>query len=1200
MQEETLPGLEALRHRPQISHADGRFRSQMRQRNHVGLADAGAQGNLVNCLVTAIEVLGGIHVCAAVRIEMEKPCVPSILLDRGSRFPVHAAHGGLIGECEIDAAKTHGAVLTQSTGLSERRFPANGVTTGSMARFLPCSLSLIFILLGAARGEDPRAAFFEANVRPVLVNNCYQCHAADTKQKAGLLLDSKAGWAIGGESGPAVIPGDPDGSLIIRAVSYEEPGIQMPPKKRLSPLAIADLRQWIADGAYDPREGGAEAVSQAAATIDVAARKAEHWAWQPVSHPKPPVVADTAWPRQNVDRFILSKLEEADLRPNDEAPARVLARRVFFDLIGLPPTPEQVRAFVADPSEEAYVALVDDLLESPHFGERWGQHWLDLVRFAETWGHEQDFAIPEAWRYRDYVIRAFNADVPYHDFLTEHVAGDLLDKPRIDPERRTNESIQGTGFWHLGEATHSPVDVREDESLRISNQIDVFSKAFMGLTVMCARCHDHKFDAVTDDDYYALVGYLQSSNYQLADIADPEAQAEAYRALTTIQQSEEAALREAFTREYFLKRAEGPIDWTAAEGEPLVPLEESPHTILQAWAERETASKERAAAQTVVRTERKGELDLIPIEEPFEAARHVVVNYADPEAGWYVNGYRYGAEPAHPGTFLGDQGLVLESAAHSDLLSERFSGLLRTKTFEVVGDRLWMRVRGHGKLFVAVDSHRVCKGPLHSDRLRKEIKVGDAYQWVAHDLSKYIGHRVHLEFTPTQGFALQEVRFSKDKPHTPWKPNSHVVAMLQSLEGNADVNAGLNRVLDRAVDAWERGEADADQVALVDWAFFRSGVFAPTIKDSPRVATARARFRQDRAEAERQIPKPIRALALMDGSPENEPVHLRGNYRTLSPEPVPRRFLEALTESSDAEASPCDHGSGRLQLARQLTGLENPLTHRVMVNRVWHHLFGKGIVETVDNFGVTGTPPSHPALLDHLAHRFGHEHQGSIKALIRELVLSSTYRMSSQPDPDKTQRDPTNRLVHRMPIRRLTSEAIRDQLLSVSGRLQPDKMYGKSVMVHISPFNRTNRSPNGSGPLDGDGRRSIYIEGRRNHLEPLLVAFDKPTPFTAIGKRNVSNSPAQPLMLLNNELVHQEAARWAKHLLALPAADDRTRLAEAYWRAFSRAPEAEEIALALDFLALQRELYQDDQSEQRAWQDLAHTLINVKEFIYIP
>ena len=1020
---------------------------------------------------------------------------------------------------------------------------------------------------------------FSRDVRPILSDRCFQCHGPDEHERKGKLrLDETAG-PHGAYTTGALTPGSlAESNVWARLVTTDPDEVMPPPEAKKKPITEKEralIKQWIEEGAA--YEG--------------------FWAFVP---PKMPALSRAAEGMQAIDELVERPLARKGLTLKSTADQRTLLRRVTFDLTGLPPTREEMAAFLADTSPEAYEHLVDRLLANKRYGEHMTKYWLDLVRFAETWGHEQDFPIPEAWRYRDYVIRAFNADVPYDDFLVEHVAGDLVEKPRIDPNTRTNESIQGTGFWHLGEATHSPVDIREDECTRMANQIDVFTKAFLAQTVMCARCHDHKFEAITTKDYYRLFGYLQSSNFQLADIADPEAQAATAKTLTEIQQQEDRALRKALSRDYFLQRAEGEIDWTARLNEdaddpahPLFALKQNDAAaVLKRWLDEETRSKEAVAKQTVIGTQRKGELDLTPVERPFDPNQDVLADYSNPEQGWYVSGHRFGEKPAPAGTVLAS-GIALEAAAHSDLLSERFTGLIRTKTFEITGDRLWFRYRGKAEVFLAVDSHRVCEGPLHSARLKKVLESeGSGYQWAYHDVSKYIGHRAHVEFTPKSHFSLSRVQFSHNEPESPFLANSHLKTLIeQSQVGNTD----YNRVFDSAINAWDRGEADADQLRLVDWLLYQSGVTDPAA--SPRVVTVRKRFAKARAEAEAGIPSPIRALALMDGSAEAEPVHFRGNYRTLSPDPVARGpLLDAL--ATGKEAVPPD-GSGRLELAYQIVSPNNPLTARVFVNRVWHHLFRRGIVETVDNLGTAGSPPSHPELLDHLAHRFMHEQGWSTKRLLRELVLSQTYRMSSRPDPDKTAIDPENLLLHRMPIRRLNGETIRDQILQVSGRLDR-QLYGPSVMVHISEFMRSNRSPAGSGPLDGHGRRSIYIEGRRNHMEPLLVAFDKPTPFTAIGKRNVSSSPAQPLMLLNNELVHQEAQRWAQQLLSEESVDEAARLESAYWQAFDRAPESWEKEAAIAFLAEQRQLHRESaDAELQSWKDLAHTLFNVKEFIFI-
>ena len=363
--------------------------------------------------------------------------------------------------------------------------------------------------------SDADIEFFESKVRPLLVNNCYECHGNDPEDlEGGLSVTSRKAILAGGDSGPAIVPGDPDESLVIQAINYDDV-YEMPPSSKMAKVDIDILTEWVRRKAPWPADSD---VAVAKKAFDWRALKKEHWCWQPIVKPPVPKVKDTDWPLDELDNFILAKLEKSSLSPANPADKRSLIRRAYFDLAGLPPEPSAIAEFENDSSPEAFAKVVDGLLSSPAFGERWARHWMDLVRYAETCGHEFDFPIPNAYRYRDYLIRSFNADVPFDQFMTEHIAGDLLEKPRRHPDEEYNESVIGTGFWFLHEAVHGPVDVKGDETGRIENQIDVLCKTFLGLTVACARCHDHKFDAISATDYYALAGFLQSSRRQLAMI----------------------------------------------------------------------------------------------------------------------------------------------------------------------------------------------------------------------------------------------------------------------------------------------------------------------------------------------------------------------------------------------------------------------------------------------------------------------------------------------------------------------------------------------------------------------------------------------------------------------------------------------------------------------------------------------------------
>ncbi|MEC9096464.1 MAG: DUF1549 domain-containing protein, partial [Planctomycetota bacterium] len=387
------------------------------------------------------------------------------------------------------------------------RFIKNGFLFVTLCLLIPCHW------LNAQEEETKFSAsqleYFENQIRPLLVKHCYECHSSKSREiKGGLRVDARSLLLQGGDTGPAIEPGNTK-SLFLDAVNYGDV-YQMPPKYRLPKEDVAKFTKWITEGAAWPDETIIEV--NASEGFDLAQRMKDHWVWQgPVKHRTPKVKVQN-WSRRSLDNFILQKLEKAKLAPNPDANRTALIRRAYFDLVGLPPTPEQVMAFINDPAETqtAFEKVVDELLDSPHFGERWARHWMDVVRYGESYGHEFDYGVPHAYQYRDYLIRAFNADLPYDQFIREHIAGDLITEPRLN-EKGYNDSVRGTGFWWLGEAVHAPVDVRQDEADRIDNQIDVMGKAFLGMTIGCARCHDHKFDAISTKDYYALTGFMQSS-----------------------------------------------------------------------------------------------------------------------------------------------------------------------------------------------------------------------------------------------------------------------------------------------------------------------------------------------------------------------------------------------------------------------------------------------------------------------------------------------------------------------------------------------------------------------------------------------------------------------------------------------------------------------------------------------------------------
>jgi cytochrome c553 len=1144
---------------------------------------------------------------------------------------------------------------------------------------LPATLGRAsFAAEAAAKGEAAKSAvaveFFEKQVRPLLADSCYSCHSAGAKEiKGGLRLDSREHVLTGGDSGPAIVPGEPRKSRLVDAVGYQDPDLQMPPKSRLSADKVAVLTRWVELGAPWPEalESAADIATGGHSTdtpspkkkFDLAERRASHWAWQPIRVVAPPAVKHAAWARDPLDNYLLARWEAAGLEPPAAADRRALIRRASFDLIGLPPSAEEVEAFVADRSPHAWETVVDRLLASPRFGERWARHWLDLVRYAETRGHEFDYDIPNAWQYRDYVIRAFNADVPYNQFVVEQIAGDVLPSPRTDASGQINESILGTGFWHLGEWLHSPVDIKQDEMDRVDNQIDVMGKAFLGLTLGCARCHDHKFDAISAKDYYAVAGMLESSSFR--DVRF-EHQRENRAVLERVRAIDDAARKEILPAVVddirptilhfgdYLMAAREVLRAAAPAGKAIDAKEIEKQTA--AVADRRQLDAGRLArCVALVRQAHKNAFDplypwaVLSLDAQPESSQRIaellkpiaaqwltdamraatmppgaklVVDYnRATRDDWITDGLAFGDAPVRAGTVvLAGQGVgqkpagsavasvVTEGMAHSGLLCPSQHGMIRTPEFAISSPQVWYRVRGSGDVFVVVDSHRMVAGPLHGGT-KRHVEVGENWSWQAHDLRDYVGQRAHIEFTPAGRdgfFAVAAVVQSVSAPPEPSQADSRLTTELTTAPSSTveQLARRYQTILLETTDDLAGNKiadySDASARArLANWllqhvAELGSGSDATSGKLTRQLAD----YQRQRKTALAELKPSPTAMAMLDGNGVDEHVLLRGSHKTPG-EVAPRRFLEAI---AGANQPPIEHGSGRLELAERMVDPSDPFLPRVMVNRVWQHLFGRGIVPTVDNFGVLGQRPTHPELLDFLADRFVRE-GWSVKRLIREIALSSAYQMSAQESERDRQSDPQDLLWHHALVRRLEGEAIRDAILAVSGRIDL-RIGGPSEEVFVTPFMEGRGRP-GSGPLDGGGRRSIYIKVRRNFLSPMMTAFDMPTPFNTVGDRGTSNLPAQALILLNDPMVVEQSRVWARRVLAdknaATTAQDRIR--RMYLSAFARPPSDEELADDLAFLDQQAAALGSKPAErmanEQAWADLCHVLFNVKEFIFI-
>jgi hypothetical protein len=892
-------------------------------------------------------------------------------------------------------------------------------------------LLLVAAALSAAEGDE----FFESRIRPVLVEKCYACHSSKLREpKANLLLDSRAALRKGGDSGPVLSPGKPEASRLFQAVSYTDFHLRMPPTGKLPDAVIADFKSWIAMGAPDPRQD-APAARKTPATIDIDKGR-RFWAFQPLAASPVPAVKNAAWPRNDIDRFLLARLEEKSLRPAPESPRRPWLRRVTFALTGLPPTPAEADAFEADPSPNAHAIVVDRLLASPHYGERWARHWLDLVRFAETNGHEYDNNKLDAWQYRDYVIRAFNEDVPYDAFVREHLAGDLLPNPRISKDGTRLESPLGTNFLWFGEVLNSATDSIKSKADTVDNQLDVIGKTFLGLTVACARCHDHKFDPIPTADYYGMAGILHSTAMREAVIDSP---------------ARAAAIHAAHLQVPLLTRHPG-----------------------------------------------KSKIVLRPGDQLFE-------DFSGSTWGdWHATGEAFAAGPSNG---------IADSAGRG---ANELVGSLTSRKFRM--PKRWVHIR--------LNAAKGDKSLIEREPVRVTL-VADDYKSI-HYLGSGSGEFEWVSFRMT----------------LPYQRLCYFEIVDRSRTGSV------------AVDAIVFSDASSP----------------------PSLETAEPAVWQSPAQSF-PLPESTFGMIAWDESASNVKLHIRGSHQNLGEE-IPRHFLQVLWRSPEP---PAVQGSGRLQTAAWLTGDAAHLLARVFVNRVWKHHFGHGLVRSADNFGLTGERPSHRELLDSLAAKFIAS-GWSTKALHREILLSSAYRMSSRKNDAASAVDPRNELLHHFPVQRLEAEAVRDAMLAVSGSLNR-QLHGPSVVPYISKYQDGRGKPR-PGPLDGNGRRSLYIEVRRNFLTPMFLAFDYPLPISTIGARGTSTVPAQALILMNNEFVLQQAAKWAESA-SQHAQTNPAKVTALFRQAFARNPEDWEVAESLQFLST------------RSLADLAHVLFNSAEFLYV-
>ena len=1015
-----------------------------------------------------------------------------------------------------------------------------------------------------AKGAEPdRFEFFESHIRPVLVERCYSCHNSSTDSSGGFALDARVPLLAGGDLGAVIVPGKPAESRLLAILRHEIDGLKMPKNSgKLDAETVNNFSQWILDGAPDPREKAPSANEIASVTsweATLNARK-KWWSFQPIRNPETPIISDGSASQHPIDCFVLEQLLAAKIQPATEADPHSLVRRTFFALLGIPPSPEEIHQWTKTLKDsKQFELLVDHLLARPEFGERWARHWMDWIRYADTHGSEGDPEIQGTSHYRDYLIRAMNADVPIDQLIREHIAGDLLKNPRLDPTGTINESAIGPAHWRMVFHGYAPTDALDEKVRFIDDQIAAFSKAFLGLTVSCARCHDHKFDPVSQRDYYAMFGILGSCRPGRTLIDAPDVLGRHREELRRKKPEIRTAVAGHWSRL---------MPDVGTRMNALVAAADTPTSLLHLFnvigKDVDGGMSFEQALDRQQNAWRKDHENRLAFAGTTRSANW---NFSQQEdvAEWFENGNA--TTPVHPSSVAGDFSVAAEgdgtiativpAGIYSNMVSNKHALRLTSPTIDLdENTKLWVQSIGDGGAAVRyVVQNFPRNGPNYSvTRLTREWK------WQAFDLTYWSGDDIHIELAtapdaplPTDDdarswFGVRNVVLQKKDQPAPSEALEALDGLFEEISQSPprsveELNACFVRALLSAVTRWSEGKARDTDALLLD-ASVRQNILENRLSKMTEIEPLVQEYRK----LESDVIVPTRVPGLDETIACDQALFERGDHKKPAAV-VPRRFLEMI------DATPYQTvGSGREKLAEDILRSDNPLTARVLSNRIWHHLFGRGIVATPDNLGRLGERPTHPELLDHLAHRLRSE-GWSLKQFVRSVVISRTWKTDSFPSEVAKQIDPENRLLSHAFVRRLEAEAIRDSVLMVSGAL-----------------NRTQFGPSVDGSTP---RRSVYVRVARNSLDPFLRTFDFPEPFSATGRRDDTNVPAQSLVFLNDPRIAALSGQWAAAILADQSlATDEQRIEQMILSAIGRPPRSGEVTRFKELLASTRQAEQ--------------------------